>query len=133
MRLGLILVALASASPAAAQMAGDRYGDRSPTASAASIAATYEGPTLTWSRKVQAAPPAQVDPRSPTRPEPMALAGQFRAGGLPPAPRIERGPEPRAYQPFQPQTPIPLQWTAPKASLPGTIYDAPPARQAAVA
>ena len=30
-----------------------------------------------------------------------------------------------AYQPFQPQTPLPLQWSAPKAPLPATIYDAP--------
>ena len=135
MRLGLLIVALASASPAAAQMAGDRYGDRSPTATAAAIAATYDGPTLSWSRKTEPAPPAQADPREPSRPQPLALAGQFRAGGLPPAPRPQRGPEPRAYQPFQPQTPIPLQWSAPKANLPGTLYDAPPpaARQVAAA
>ncbi|UTP38729.1 hypothetical protein M9M90_16075 [Phenylobacterium sp. LH3H17] len=110
MRLGLLIVALASASPAAAQMAGDRYGDRSPTAAAAAIGASYDGPTLSWSRKTQPASPV--------------------AGGLPPAPRIQRGPEPRAYQPFQPQTPIPLQWSAPKANLPGTLYDTPPAAAA---
>ncbi len=125
MRLGLLIVALASASPAAAQMAGDRYGDRSPTAAAAAIGAAYEGPTLSWSRKTAPVTRAAADPRAPSRPEPLALANQYRAGGLPPAPRIQRGPEPRAYQPFQPQTPIPLQWSAPKANLPGTLYDTP--------
>lgn len=130
MRLGLLIVALASASPAAAQMAGDRYGDRSPTAAAAAIGASYDGPTLSWSRKTQPASPVAAEPRAPSRPEPLALAGQFRADGLPPAPRIQRGPEPRAYQPFQPQTPIPLQWSAPRANLPGTLYDSPPAAAA---
>ncbi|WP_332767295.1 hypothetical protein [Phenylobacterium sp.] len=126
MRLGLLIVALASASPAAAQMAGDRYGDRSSTAAVAAIGASYDGPTLSWSRKTQPAPPVAADPRASSRPEPLALAGQFRAGGLPPAPRLQRAPEPRAYQQFQPQTPIPLQWSAPKANLPGTLYDTPP-------
>ncbi|MDP3855425.1 hypothetical protein [Phenylobacterium sp.] len=124
MRLGLIIAALASAFPAAAQTAGDRYGDRSPTAATAAIAQTYQGPTLSWSRKAQPAPPVQADPRAPQRPEPLALATQFRAGGLPPAPSIRRGPEPQPYQAFQPQVPIPLQWSAPKANLPGTLYDA---------
>lgn len=129
MRLVLAIAALASALPAAALAAGDRYGDRSPTASAAAIAAAYEGPTLSWSRKAQPAPPArQASPAGPSSPEPMALAGQF-VRALPPAPTIRRGPEPQAYRPFQPQTPIPLQWSAPKAGLPGTLYDSvqPPA------
>src|SRR3990167_3989775 len=78
---------------------------------------------------------ATARPRPRRPPEPRALPGQSRAGGLPPAPRIQSGPEPRAYRPFQPQTPIPLQWSAPKANLPGTLYDAPPLapRQVAVA
>src|SRR3990167_6686840 len=115
MRLGLLIAALASASPAAAQMAGDRYGDRSPTAATAAIGAAYDGPSLSWSRKTQPAPQGAADPHAPSRPELLAPAAQFRAGGRPPAPRVHSGPEPRPFRPFQPQTPIPLQWSAPKA------------------
>jgi hypothetical protein len=96
-----IAVALVTALPAAAQTAGDRYGPR--RADAATRQAPFEGRTLAWANKTlasEAPTTAQID----NRPQPMALAAQYMGGQAQPQPQ-----PPTAYQPFQPQIPLPAQ------------------------
>lgn len=131
MRSITVLALIAASLPAAAYAAGDRYGDRSPAQASAQIAQTYHGPTLSWSNKVAPAAPAVSDAPPNEHPRTQALAGRSRASALPPAPEMRGVERERTYRPFQPQTPIPLQWSAPKANLPGTLYDAPVAAAAA--
>jgi hypothetical protein len=132
MRLPLALAALiASALPAAAQTAPDRYGARTmpyetPSQAAAASAtaplrvATYQGLMLNWANKrlpgpddtPAAAPPPRQEQRLP-----------------PPATPLRGAPAPQA-QAYRPQPQIamaqPRQRATPPQRLPASLYDAPP-------
>jgi hypothetical protein len=132
MRLPLALAALiASAMPAAAQTAPDRYGARTMpyetrSQAAASGAAsplrvaTYQGPMLNWANKrlpgPDDAPAIAPPPRQEQRLPPTPLRGA-------PAPQ----PQAQAYR-SQPQVAMaqPPMRAAPPQRLPASLYDAPP-------